>query len=103
MIQPGLERLGPALGSPSSSLTVLLTATGRTGHSGGPAVRLVVEELSLEIDSATDLSMEGRIVKGNGRRAGSATLGAVQWMVTSWIELVHIAGAMMGAGILDKP
>ena len=80
-IKPGLKRTSNVLGSPPASDTVLLTATGGAGNSGDPAVRLVVEELSLEIDSATNLSMEGRIVKEKKRRAGSVILGAVRWTV----------------------
>ena len=66
-----------------------MTDTGTAGHGGDHAVRLVVGELSLEIDSVTNLSMEGRNVKDRQRRAGNATLRAVRWMGT---------GALMVAG-----
>ena len=66
-----------------------MTAPGRTGKGGDTAARPVGEELSLEIDSATNLCMKGRIVKEKKRRASLATLGAVQWTVT---------GAPMAAG-----
>ena len=59
-----------------------MTAPGRTGKGGDTAARPVGEELSLEIDFATKLSMEGRIVKEKKRRAEPAILRAVQWTVT---------------------
>ena len=49
----------------------------------------MVEDLSPDTDSATQLSMEGRTVRDKERRAGPATLGAVQWTVS---------GAAMAAG-----
>ena len=66
-----------------------MTAPGRTGQGGDTAASRVGEELSLEIDFATNPSMEGRSVKEKKRRASLATLGAVQWTVT---------GALMAAG-----
>ena len=66
-----------------------MTATGRDGQGGNTAARRVGEELSLEIDSATNHCMKGRIVKEKKRRASLATLGAVRWTVS---------GALMAAG-----
>ena len=47
------------------------------------------EDLSLEIDSATNPSTEGRSVREKKRRVSLATQTAVQWTVS---------GALMAAG-----
>ena len=55
-----------------------MTATGAAGHSGEPAAGLVVGELAIGIDSATNLGMGGRVVEDKQTIAGVATLRAVQ-------------------------
>ena len=79
----GLERPSLVLETQSASPTALWTATGRAGHGGAPAARLVVEELGTEIGSVTNLSMEAATVEDSQETAGAAALGAVQSVVSS--------------------
>ena len=68
--QLGIERQrqSPVLEKGASTLNVPKTATGATGLVGEPAARLVEEEEKLELDSATNLCMEGQTVKDKERR-----------------------------------
>ena len=79
-----------------------MTAPGRDGQAGDTAARRVGEDLTPDSDTATRLSMEGRIVRDETRRAGPATLGAVQWTVSG---VVMAAGApavnLVEVGILS--
>ena len=69
-----IKRLSPALETGSASLTVLLTDTGTAGQGGDTAARLVVEDISLVIDTVTDLGMEGGNVEDKKKRASDVTL-----------------------------
>ena len=74
VIELGIEKVSHV----QEPATVPWTAIGILGVNGETVVGLVVEDRELELDSVTDLGMEGRIVSERKKKRRNATITNVR-------------------------